>query len=143
MSEEKMKARSNDVAHCGSYCRTCYWYNSELRQTAQHLLKLVKDNLEVADWINYKGGDSKTTIKGLEILSKSACNFTCKGGSGWGRCPVRRCCISKDLEFCFECSDFPCSNWDEKGEHPNVFTDEKKNRLLGTKKTGVEEWIKK
>jgi len=144
MMEEKMKnARVSEVAYCGAYCRTCYWYNSELRETAEHLLKLVKGHFEVAGWINYKGGDSEATIKGLEILSKSTCSFNCKGGGGWSGCPVRKCCIAKDIDFCFECTDFPCANWDEKGEHSDVFTADKKRKLLEMKEIGVEEWIKK
>lgn len=133
--EEKMKsARVNEVAYCGAYCRTCYWYNGELRDTAEHSLILVKGHLEVAGWIDYKGGDSKATMKGLEILSKSTCSFNCKGGGGWSGCPVRKCCTAKDIEFCFECTDFPCANWDEKSEHSNVFTSDKKKKLLEMKK---------
>lgn len=87
---------------------------------------------------------SEETIKGLEILSKSACAFNCKGGGGWSGCPVRKCCIAKGIDFCFECSEFLCErNWGEKGEHANVFTADKIKRLQETKKIGVEEWIKK
>lgn len=142
--EEKMKnAKLNEVAYCGLYCRVCYWYDDELRKPAKQLLKLVKKHFEIAGWIDYKGEDSKATIKGLEILSKSACSFNCKGGGGWSGCPVRKCCISKGVDFCFECQNFPCANWDEKGEHGNVFTAAKKKRLLEMKEIEVEEWIKK
>ncbi|MEA2089461.1 MAG: hypothetical protein U9O89_01695 [Thermoproteota archaeon] len=43
---------------------------------------LVKEHFEVAGWINYKGVNAKSTIKGLEILSKCAYAFNCKDGSG-------------------------------------------------------------
>ncbi len=107
-------------------------------------MNLVKSHFEVAGWINYKGGSSEETIKGLEILSKCACAFSCKGGGGWSGCPVRKCCIAKGVDFCFECSEFPCErNWGEKSEHVNVFSADKVKRLRGMKEIGVEEWIKK
>jgi hypothetical protein len=137
-------ARRNEVGYCGNYCRTCYWYTDALRKPASQLLELVKNNFEVAGWINYKGGDSEKTLKGLEILSKCACTFNCKGGSGWSGCPVRKCCITKGFDFCFECLEFPCErNWGEKSEHTNVFTADKIKQLQEMKEIGVEEWIRK
>jgi hypothetical protein len=74
---------------------------------------------------------------------QSACAFNCNGGSGWTGCPVRKCCTEKSIDFCFECADFPCDNWDEKGKHSNVFNKAKKERLQEMKSIGVEEWIKR
>jgi hypothetical protein len=128
MDEEKIKKSAiNAAAYCGQYCRTFYWYSNELEQTAQYLWKLIKDNPEAADWIDCKGRNSKTAINGLEILFKSACNFNRKGGSGSCGRPVRKCCIFKDSELCFEYLDSTRSNQDEKVEYANAFTVEKKN----------------
>ena len=77
-SENTRKARRNEVAYCGCYCRTCHWYSDSMRKPAVQLLELVKANFEVAGWINEKGGSSTETLKGLEILSKSACAFNAK-----------------------------------------------------------------
>lgn len=142
-SEKSREAKRNEVGYCGCYCRTCHWYSDALRKPAAQLLDLVKANFEVAGWINAKGGNSKETLKGLEILSKSACAFNCKGGSGWTGCPVRECCSTKEVDFCFECTEFPCDTWDEKGKHSNVFNEAKKERLQKMKEIGVEEWIRK
>ena len=136
------EARRNEVGYCGDYCRTCHWYTDALRKPATELLDLVKKHFEVVGWVNYKGGNSQETIKGLEILSKSACAFNCKGGGGWGGCPVRKCCIGKGVNFCFECPEFPCeANWSEKSKHANVFNADKRRRLKEMKEIGVEEWI--
>jgi hypothetical protein len=138
------KSRSNEVGYCGNYCRTCHWYTDALRKPASQLSDLVRNHFEVALWINYKGGSSQETVKGLRILSKCACAFNCKGGSGWDSCPVRKCCIGKGFDFCFECSEFPCErNWGEKSEHANIFTAGKIRRLKEMREIGVEEWIKK
>jgi hypothetical protein len=142
-SENARKARRNEIGYCGCYCRTCHWYSDAMRKPATLLLEQLKAHFEVPMWINSKGGSSPETLKGLEILSKGACAFNCKGGSGWTGCPVRTCCVDKDVEFCLECSEFPCVTWDEKGKHSSVFSKAKKERLQEMKKIGVEEWIKK
>ena len=143
-SERVRRARRNEVAYCGNYCRTCHWYTDALRKPALQLLDLVKGHFEVVDWIDYKGGSSEETIKGLEILSNSACTFNCKGVGGWGDCPVRKCCVVKHIDFCFECPEFPCErNWGGKSEHADVFTADKIKRLQRMKENGVEEWIKR
>lgn len=143
MKNKKLtEARRNEVGYCGDYCRTCHWYTDALRKPATQLLDLVKRHFEVPMWINYKGGNSNETIKGLEILSKSACTFNCKGGGGWDGCPVRKCCAAKGFDFCFECPEFPCKqNWGKKSKHANVFTANKIKRLQAMKKIGVQEWI--
>jgi hypothetical protein len=143
-SEKVREARRNEVGYCGCYCRTCHWYSDAMRKPATQLSELVKANFEVALWINEKGGSSAETLKGLEILSKGACFFNCKGGGGWGNCPVRKCCVGKGFDVCLECPEFPCErNWGEKSKHANVFTAAKIKRLQEMKEIGVEEWIKK
>jgi len=143
-SEKAKEARRNEVGYCGCYCRTCHWYSNAIRKPATQLSELVRANFEVALWINEKGGSSAETLKGLGILSKSACSFNCKGGGGWGGCPVRKCCVAKGFDICSECPEFPCErNWGEKSAHANVFTADKIKRLQEMKEIGVEEWIKK
>jgi hypothetical protein len=58
------------------------------------------------------------------------------------RARVRSCCVTKGVAFCFECSDFPCANWDEMGKFSNVFNSSKKKRLQEMKEVGVEQWVK-
>jgi hypothetical protein len=139
-----MAARMNEVGYCGDYCRTCHWYTDAIRKPAAQLMDLVKSHFEVAGWINYKGGNSQETIKGLEILSKCTCAFNCKGGGGWGDCPVRKCCSEKGVDFCYECTEFPCElNWGDKSKHANIFNAKKMKRLQEMKEMGVEEWVNK
>jgi len=106
-------------------------------------LDLLRDNFWVAEFIDSEGGSSGSVIKGLEILSRSGCGSNCKGGSGWHDCPVRKCCINKNIDFCFECSVFPCEMWDKKGKLAKIFNVTKKKRLLEIKEIGAEEWIKR
>jgi len=142
--EKAAEARRDEVGYCGEYCRTCHWYTGAMREPAAQLLDLVKSHFEVALWVDYKGGNSKETIRGLDILSKATCTYNCKGGGGWDTCPVRKCCGARGFDFCFECSEFPCeTNWGDKSKHANIFTTEKLKGLQLMKKIGIEEWIKR
>ena len=145
-NEDRIKARKNEVGYCGAYCRTCCWYvggSHWFGYPAKRLLSVLTDRSNwVTGFIDSKGGDAGGIIKMLETLSQSGCGSNCKGGSGWHGCPVRTCCINKNLDFCFQCSAFPCKMWDEKGDLANIFsTTKKKKRLLEIKKTGIEKWI--
>ena len=132
------KERKKVISYCGDYCLRCDWYMGRIKEPADQLLVLIKKRLELKGWI--KGGcNPDNFIKGLEWLSKSGfCTYTCKGGSGWGGCPVRKCCEEKGFSFCFECEEFPCKKW---GKWP--FDQEKIQNLRKIKEVGVETWIKK
>ena len=132
--EERKKA----ISYCGIYCHKCDWYAGRMKETADRLLKLIKKRPELKMWIVEKS-DLDNFIKGLEWLSESGfCAFTCKAGSGWKGCPVRKCCEEKELSFCFECKEFPCKIW---GKWP--FEESKMQALREIEKIGVEEWVRK
>lgn len=132
--EERKKA----ISYCGEYCHKCDWYAGRMKEPADQLLRFLRERPEFKGWIEEKC-DASNFIKGLEWLSESGfCAYTCKAGSGWGHCPVRKCCESKGLQFCFECTEFPCSRW---GKWP--FGEEKMRTLKEIEEIGVEEWVKK
>jgi len=31
------------------------------------------------------------------------------GAEGLGECPLRKCCVERGVELCFECGEYPCS----------------------------------
>ena len=132
------KEREKAVSYCGNYCRKCDWYTGKIKEPADQLLALIKKRPEIKGWVSEKC-DANNFIKGLEWLSEAGfCTYTCKAGSGWSQCPVRKCCENKGLSFCFECADFPCKLW---GKWP--FDQSKIERLNEIKEMGVQEWIKK
>ncbi len=142
MEDKKVKeVRRDEVGYCGRYCRTCNSDKDAMRKAAAQLLDLVKNHIGVARTIELKGGSCEETIKGLEIITNYVCIFKCKGGGGWSSCPVRKCCIAKGFNFCFECRDFPCGTnlWGKT----KSFGEKWMNQLREMKEIGVEEWIKK
>ena len=64
------------------------------------------------------------------------CIGGCRGGGGWKECPVRKCCIERNVDFCFECSEFPCKILEEFSPHVV-------DRLREIKELGIENWIKR
>ena len=71
-----------------------------------------------------------------------------KRKSKW-KCNIRKCCFEdKDLDFCIDCSDFPCQLLEKKlkNSHPGEtrfkYRHEIYDNLRGIKEIGVENWLK-
>ena len=99
------------VGLCGIYCRMCDYFTGRIRNTARALLGIVRDHPELKIFANSSHScDYENLLKGLEWLSTDVapCIGGCKGGGGWEDCPVRRCCLERGMQFCYQCSDFPC-----------------------------------
>jgi len=134
--------RKNAISYCGVYCLKCDWLSGRIKEAADDILQMIRERPELREWCQGEEKESYDVgnfTKILEYLSKTGfCRFTCKQGSGWNVCPVRRCCESKGLAFCCECEEFPCKRW---GKWP--FDETKLNNLKQIKEIGAEEWIKK
>ena len=125
------------VAYCGIYCRLCDYYTGRIRDSARNLLEIVKSHGELKLFADTaKAFDFEKFVKGLEWISDeiSPCVGGCRGGGGWGDCPLRKCCIEKGVKFCYECNDFSCETL--KNFPKRV------DELDEIKKIGLESWIK-
>ena len=125
------------VAYCGIYCRLCDYYTGRIRDSARNLLEIVKSHGELKLFADTaKALDFENFVKGLEWISDeiSPCVGGCRGGGGWGDCPLRKCCIEKGVKFCYECNDFSCETL--KNFPKRV------DELDEIKKIGLESWIK-
>jgi len=135
--EERKKA----ISYCGVYCSKCDWLAGNIKEPADKLLAILKVRPELRMWCKGEKDeyDYKNFVGVLQYLSKTGfCRFTCKEGSGYGGCPVRKCCEKKGFSFCFECKEFPCKKWDKW-----PFDQKKIQNLRKIKEIGVETWIKK
>ena len=105
---------NNLAAPCGMYCGTCRSY-----------LLLKKDLFEER---GYKSG-----CTGCRIRNKK-CTFIRRD------CPQLR---KNEIEFCFECKQFPCSNLKKLDiRYKEKYNVSFINNLKRNKKVGVEEWLK-
>lgn len=75
--------------------------------------------------------------KALDFFSKGdtwlICSKCCKGGDAWSDCPIRKCCKEREIDLCFECSEFPCDI--VKGGTKMI------ERAEEYKKLGKDEWL--
>lgn len=126
------------VAYCGIYCRLCDYFTGRIRNSARNLLEITRRHNELKLFADTsKAFDYENFVKGLEWISQemSPCVGGCRGGGGWGDCPIRKCCDEKGVRFCCECSEFPCQVLEK---YPK-----RVEELNGIKKAGLECWIKK
>ncbi|MFW9831932.1 MAG: DUF3795 domain-containing protein [Candidatus Thorarchaeota archaeon] len=111
------------TAPCGLDCFNCEIYEENLTEEMKEefALKIQKDPEEVACQ-----GCRKE--KGCKHFRHS--------------CETLKCAEEKELEFCFECKDFPCSKLQPAKEgaerYPHNF---KIYNLCRMKAIGVEKWI--
>jgi hypothetical protein len=129
---------SDLVAYCGIYCRLCDYFSGRIRASARDLLEVAKKHSELRLFADASEDfDYENFMKGLEWFSRevSPCVGGCKGGGGWGDCPIRKCCMKKELKACYECDSFPCETLKEYPKRIEELND--------IKKMGLEDWIKK
>lgn len=115
----KIKDERKLIAPCGLYCGTCTFYNdSEIRKTAVRLKQLL-DGFEYVAKIFEQDApalkDYPEFLNVLKYISKQDC-LGCRFGGGKESgaacmpltCPMLLCTIEKGLDFCYQCTEFPC-----------------------------------
>jgi len=126
------------IAYCGHYCRLCDYFTDKIREVAKQALEMVEQHTEFKTFAEItKAFSYEELVKGLKWMATQLgpCIGTCRGGGGWEECPIRKCCIEREVDFCYECGDFPC---DTIKKYPKAGA-----RLRELKELGAEKWIKK
>ena len=120
----------NLTAPCGRDCFNCPIY-------------LVKDNLKMQEVFSKKYNMKKDEVscKGCRNID-GKCNFLKALGFS-EQCKIYKCCLSKKIDFCHECRDFPCDLLHPLADRATEFPHNLKVfNLCQIKKMGVEEWGK-
>ena len=142
-----MTEESEDlVAYCGLYCGDCHGYTGcvadlardlrkELRQTRYDLF--AKEMASSPYGKSYKHYDECYEVLGQMV--KFRCKRGCRKGGGNPSCKIRRCVQKKELDGCWECSEFEtCEKLDSLKP---VHGDAHKKNLKRLKKGGKNEFI--
>lgn len=100
------KAYNEIISYCGLYCRLCS-ENALIPKTAEKL----REYLELSAYKDKERGN-ETFSAFWEYLNKlsdktkiKACK---KNNCAPDVCGIRKCARRKNIEFCFECKEFPC-----------------------------------
>ncbi len=134
------------VAYCGYYyCRLCGYHSGKLVAAAQQLYDEAKGYRSLELIVKSKNAfDFDEFLKGLVWLAHQ--DHPCKGcrqGGGWSwrpDCPIRTCCIEKGVDFCYQCSAFPCSTLTEGPLQEYMQRFIEANRQI--QRIGLKDWIK-
>ena len=140
-----LKREYKYISCCGKYyCAFCDYYKGTIAKAAKNLLtfadkygslRLIADANDACNFDEF--------MKGLRWLASQ--NKPCKGcrfGGGWswwGDCPVRDCCIQRNVGFCYQCDDFPCQKLKEEPLLNRKKAMIEANNQMKTK--GIESWI--
>ncbi len=123
MKGEKMNEQEKLVAPCGLDCGNCEFY-------------LSKNNKDILDYLVSKGIPK-------DILPCNGCrNIEGKCPIVQSDCATYNCTKSKDVEFCFDCNEFPCSMLNPTADRANVLPHNLKIFNLCTiKRVGLNDFI--
>jgi len=73
-------------------------------------LRLIAESQNVGNYNEFV-----KVLKWLASQDKPCKGCRFEGGwSWWPDCPVRECVLQKGLDFCYQCSDFPCKKLKEE-----------------------------
>lgn len=123
------------VAYCGLYCDLCS-QRTRIPEQAKALMDLMKrDDYEIFG-PNIQGfNEFWNFLNGLAKVEEDKC---CKSGKcGAPFCSIRKCAISRNIEVCAECEEYPCKRIETLGNsEPTLIHDG-----LRIKEHGLELWI--
>lgn len=135
------------IGYCGIFCGECFSYTGKIADLARDLRKELRQ--ERFD----KTAESLSGLSFFKIFNrypdcyevlggmvKLRCRKGCRNGGGNPFCAIRRCCISKGFEGCWQCGEFEdCSKMDFlKANHGDAHI----KNLRKIKSKGKEEFLK-
>jgi hypothetical protein len=108
-----------ELGPCGLSCRKCLAYsNGDIRKTSEELQRLLGDFDRYAErfaaflpvFNNYPAFKEL-----LAHLAQADCAGCRSGQCKYPNCGVMKCHADKGIDFCFQCSEFPCdgTNFDD------------------------------
>lgn len=103
-----------DLAPCGLSCRKClYKIDGEIAVHSSRLAELFGDNFEpYAERFSTfmpEFKDYNSFRHFIDFLGKASCTGCRKGNGCYPGCVTASCTKEKSVDFCFECSEFPCT----------------------------------
>lgn len=110
----------NLITYCGLYCGDCHGYKQTIPDLARDLRKELRASKydKFASFLATTGfgesfKDYRTCYEVLGAMVKFRCKKSCREGGGPPFCKMRKCCVKKGIDGCWECDDFEtCDNLD-------------------------------
>jgi len=132
------------VAYCGLYCGDCFFYKGRITELSKELRKelrkaKLKENYKEFVKFAKEFENFERCYDLLGAMMRMKCKG-CRAGDGYPFCKIRKCCIKKGYEGCWECDKFEkCKKLDFlKPTHKDAHI----KNLSKIKKKGIEEFVK-
>jgi hypothetical protein len=111
----------NSLAPCGLNCMKCFAYEKGEIKYHSNSLKILLGNFKVyserfVSLLNESRFENyKEFSEMLDLLTEANCTGCRNGECLLKSCGVIKCYKEKNVNFCFECNEFPCkkTNFDE------------------------------
>ena len=108
-----------ELGPCGLSCRKCLAHSQgDIRKASEDLQRLLGDFDRYAE----RFSNFLPAFKGYPAFKELLAHFAqadcegCRSGQGkYPNCGVMKCHVDKGVDFCFQCSEFPCdkTNFDD------------------------------
>jgi len=135
------------IAYCGLYCSECHSHTGKIADLARDLRKELRqerfdktaESLSAVSFFKVfkKYPDCYEVLGGMVKLR---CRKGCRDGGGDPFCAIRKCCMKKRFEGCWQCDEFAdCKKMDFlKANHGDAHL----KNLRKIKSKGKEEFLK-
>lgn len=145
--KEKNIREAELTAYCGLYCGDCLRFKSKAVELARELI----DELKAVQFDKYAEVKSAAvkelenyneSLQVLDAIVKLGCDTPCRaGGDGClGPCEIKSCVAAKNIEGCWDCSEFEIC---EKFEFfKPMHGDATRVNLRKIKEYGLSNWAK-
>lgn len=100
------------LAPCGLSCQKCFaYFKGDIKHTSKQLRKLLGSFERYADRFSeflpiFKLYPPFREL--LEYFGEGDCKGCRKGTCKYPDCGVNKCFMEKNVDFCFQCNEFPC-----------------------------------
>ena len=106
-----MKTSKALIGYCGLYCGDCPAYKREIPDLARDLRKKLRESRvdRAAPFLakvhkGYKKYEQFNEVLGL--LTQMRCKKVCRERVRAPACEIRKCCLEKSFQGCWECEEF-------------------------------------
>lgn len=142
-----MPTQEKLIAYCGLFCGKCFSYRQKIADLARDLRKELRqtrfdktaESLSTLSFFKvFKEYPSCYDVLGAMV--KLRCKNACRNGGGNPFCAIRKCCVKKGFEGCWQCDEFEdCSKMDFlKANHGDAHL----KNLRKIRRKGKEEFLK-
>ena len=104
----------NLVTFCGLYCGDCPGYTGVLADTARDLRKTLRHtrfDIFAREFPTKQFKHYAECYECLGAMMKMRCRQKCRDRGSNAKCKIRRCCLKRGYEGCWECAEFEdCEN---------------------------------